>query len=84
MGVLRARLFAIQEAKRAKALGESRLAQVGTGERADKIRTSNFPQDRNIKSNICQGHHGGPRYGSTRSKFIYSNRVGNYGTPLFH
>ena len=46
MGVLRARLFAIQEAKRAKALGESRLAQVGTGERAEKIRTYNFPQDR--------------------------------------
>ena len=46
MGVLRARLFAIQEAKRAKALGESRLAQVGTGERSEKIRTYNFPQDR--------------------------------------
>jgi peptide chain release factor 1 len=46
MGVLRARLFAIQEVKRAKALGESRLAQVGTGERAEKIRTYNFPQDR--------------------------------------
>jgi peptide chain release factor 1 len=46
MGVLRARLFAIQEAKRAKAIGESRLAQVGTGERAEKIRTYNFPQDR--------------------------------------
>jgi peptide chain release factor 1 len=46
LAVLRARLFAIQEEKRRKELGESRLAQVGTGERAEKIRTYNFPQDR--------------------------------------
>ncbi len=46
MGVLRSRLFAMQEEKRMKELGEARLAQMGSGDRSDKIRTYNFPQDR--------------------------------------
>jgi len=54
MAVLRARLFALQEEKRAKEIGSSRLAQVGTGERAEKIRTYNFPQDRITDHRIGQ------------------------------
>jgi peptide chain release factor 1 len=46
LSVLRAKLYAREQEKRNKELGESRLAQVGTGERAEKIRTYNFPQDR--------------------------------------
>lgn len=46
MGVLRSRLFALQEEKRQKELGDARLAQIGTGDRSEKIRTYNFPQDR--------------------------------------
>lgn len=42
--VLRARIFAREQQKRQRELGESRLAQVGTGERAEKIRTYNFPR----------------------------------------
>jgi peptide chain release factor 1 len=54
LSVLRARLYAIQEEKRLKELGETRLAQVGTGERAEKIRTYNFPQDRITDHRINQ------------------------------
>ena len=46
MSILRSRLLAMEEEKRAKELGEQRLAQIGSGMRAEKIRTYNFPQDR--------------------------------------
>ena len=46
MGVLKARIYAAAEEKRNKEMGEARLSQVATGDRSDKIRTYNFPQDR--------------------------------------
>jgi peptide chain release factor 1 len=54
MTVLRARLYAREQEKRDRELGTSRLAQVGTGERAEKIRTYNFPQDRVTDHRIGQ------------------------------
>jgi peptide chain release factor 1 len=54
LNVLRARLYAIEQEKRQRELGESRLAQVGTGERAEKIRTYNYPQDRVTDHRIAQ------------------------------
>ncbi len=46
LNILRSRVYAFEEEKRHKALWEARLAQVGTGDRSEKIRTYNFPQDR--------------------------------------
>ena len=46
MRVLRARLLEREIAERQAKIASERRAQVGTGERSEKIRTYNFPQDR--------------------------------------
>ena len=46
MSILRARLYDIEEEKRRQEVDETRRSQVGTGERAEKIRTYNYPQSR--------------------------------------
>jgi peptide chain release factor 1 len=46
MQVLRARLLARAEEERETEQGDARRAQIGRGERAEKMRTYNFPQDR--------------------------------------
>jgi len=46
MRVLRARLLAAQEAAQQRLQAEERRSQVGTGDRSEKIRTYNFPQNR--------------------------------------
>jgi peptide chain release factor 1 len=44
--VLKARLWDLEEAHRQEELSKSRRSQVQTGDRSEKIRTYNFPQDR--------------------------------------
>jgi peptide chain release factor 1 len=46
MSILRARLYEIEEEKRRSEIDETRRSQVGTAERAEKIRTYNYPQSR--------------------------------------
>jgi peptide chain release factor 1 len=46
MSILRARLFEIEEEKRRSKQDADRRSQVGTGERSEKIRTYNYPQNR--------------------------------------
>jgi peptide chain release factor 1 len=44
--VLRARLYELERARQQEELSAARRAQVGTGERAEKIRTYNYPESR--------------------------------------
>ncbi|MGE5361163.1 MAG: peptide chain release factor 1 [Bacteroidales bacterium] len=46
MKVLRSRLYEIEMRKQQEAIAKDRRSQVGTGERSEKIRTYNFPQNR--------------------------------------
>lgn len=46
MRVLMARIYKMEEEKRSSAIADDRKSQVGSGDRSEKIRTYNFPQNR--------------------------------------
>jgi peptide chain release factor 1 len=62
LSVLRTRLLNMERQKQEAAITSQRRSQVGTGERAEKIRTYNYPQDRISDHRISVTLHNLPRF----------------------
>ncbi|MBN1176310.1 MAG: peptide chain release factor 1 [Dehalococcoidales bacterium] len=62
MSVMRTRLMDIERRKQEEQITSDRRSQVGTGERVEKIRTYNYPQDRITDHRINQNVHNLPRF----------------------
>jgi len=60
MKVLRAKLAALAEEARSSGVAQERRSQVGTGERSEKIRTYNFPQNRVTDHRLKESWHNLP------------------------
>jgi peptide chain release factor 1 len=60
MLVLRSRLLEVKRRKQEEEITEERRSQVGSGERSEKIRTYNFPQDRVTDHRIGESFHNLP------------------------
>ena len=60
MMVMRSRLLDHYESEKQKAERQERTSQIGTGDRSEKIRTYNFPQDRLTDHRIKQNWHNLP------------------------
>jgi peptide chain release factor 1 len=61
MKLLRAKLFQMAQDTQSKKITSDRKVQVGTGERSEKIRTYNFPQDRITDHRIGMNFHNIPK-----------------------
>lgn len=57
MAVLRARLLDMEQRKQSESMDKERRMQVGSGQRAEKIRTYNFPQNRVTDHRINSSFH---------------------------
>ena len=60
MTILTAKLDAMKEEEEAKKFASNRKGQIGTGDRSEKIRTYNYPQDRVTDHRIKQSWHNLP------------------------
>ncbi len=57
MQILRSRVLAAEQERLAKERGDARKSQIGTGDRSEKIRTYNVPQDRITDHRIKESWH---------------------------
>lgn len=57
MDLMRSKIWQMEEDKKARQIAGSRSAQVGSGERSEKIRTYNFPQNRVTDHRINKSWH---------------------------
>ena len=77
MSVLKARLYELEEQKRISELDATRRSQIGSGERAEKIRTYNYPQSRvtDHRINLSSHNLAGVLNGEYLDKFIDELRL---------
>lgn len=80
MTILRARLWESEQAKKHAALDAERRSQIGTGDRSEKIRTYNFPQDRLTDHRIKKTWHQLPLIlGGAIDEIIHAIKSGKQG-----
>lgn len=60
LSIIRSRIYAMEQERLRKEREEARRGQIGTGDRSEKIRTYNFPQDRVTDHRIGQNFHNLP------------------------
>lgn len=57
LALLRSKLWEAEQARQSQEVGGARLAMVGSGDRSEKIRTYNFPQNRITDHRIAKSWH---------------------------
>ncbi len=83
MEMLQARLDQMEEERFSKESSDAKREQVGTGDRSEKIRTYNFPQDRITDHRIKESWHNLPKIMSGEMAEIVealANFTGEFGT----
>src|SRR6516225_524572 len=78
MRVLRARLYEIEQERQQEALAKERKAMVGSGDRSEKIRTYNFPQNRVTDHRIGYTVHQLPEFMDGRLQPLIDALVTHY------
>ena len=86
MGVLRARLYEMEQQKRQSEQDATRRSQIGSGERSEKIRTYNYPQSRvtDHRINLSSYNLAGVMNGTELDTFITELQLADEADRLAH